>query len=179
MKKIALLFIILIGMSVTAQEKKNISETKMEVFLSKTGVIRKFIDFNLESIRSIYDNSKTRVRKIIIDNESKYFFQIEKTGKYGDKTASIEYTDLLEIMKAIIVLKESTESDIALAPDYLENKFVTVDGFQVGYYVTKSKLKWYLKLEKYGNDDTIFIDDIEILEQILKQAKTKIEELKA
>lgn len=34
-------------------------------------------------------------------------------------------------------LKAEVEKDIAANPDYLENKFVTVDGFQVGYYVSK------------------------------------------
>ena len=27
-------------------------------------------------------------------------------------------------------------------PDYLENRFVTNDGFEIGYYVSKGKANW-------------------------------------
>lgn|SRR5690606_14869189 len=180
MKKIILLFMMLTGLTMSAQETKTQPqpETKMEVFLSKTGVIRKFVDYKLDPIKSSYESTETRVRKVIIGNESKYFFQIDKTGKYSNKIASIEYNDLLEVIKATSTLKNSLESDILMNPDYLENKFVTIDGFQVGYYVSKSKAKWYVTLEKYGSDNTIYLDDVTVFENICLTAKTKIEELK-
>ena len=58
-------------------------------------------------------------------------------------------------------MKTEVDNDVATNPDYLENKFVTSDGFQIGYYVDQGKTKWYLKLEKYGSDNTIFINDAE------------------
>lgn len=81
-------------------------------------------------------------------------------------------------MKALSILKESVNSDVSSNPDYLENKFITVDGFQVGYYVSKGKAKWYAVLEKYGSDNTIYFDDVNMFENICIEAKTKIEDLR-
>ena len=75
-------------------------------------------------------------------------------------------------------MKSELEKDINSNPDYLENKFVTVDGFQVGYYVSGGKALWYLKLEKYGSDNTLFIDNGEIIEIAFNEAKNKIDELR-
>jgi len=66
-----------------------------------------------------------------------------------------------------------------LNPDYLENKFVTEDGFQLGYYVSYRKLKWYLVLEKYGSDNTIFINSVSFIEDSFSKARQKIEEIKS
>ena len=85
---------------------------------------------------------------------------------------------MLEVLKALVVLKLEVEKDIATTPDYLENKFVTVDGFQIGYYVSNGKSTWYIKLEKYGSDNTLFIDNVDTIEAALIQAKAKIDELK-
>ncbi|MCL1484538.1 MAG: hypothetical protein MH208_09330 [Marinobacter sp.] len=95
-----------------------------------------------------------------------------------NSTASIEYSDLLEVIKALNSLKSEVESDIRSDPDYMENKFITEDGFQLGYYITKGKATWYLKLEKYGSDKTLFINDLEKIERNFLDAKNKIEELK-
>ena len=100
-----------------------------------------------------------------------YFYQIEKQGQYGDKVASIEYSDLIEKLKAFTALKGQVDNDISTNPDYLENKFITVDGFQVGYYVSKGKLTWYIKLEQYGSDATLFIDQSETIETAFANAK--------
>ena len=110
--------------------------------------------------------------------ESLYFYQIEKKGQYSNTTASIEYSDLLEVIKALKTLKQEVEKDMAANPDYLENKFITVDGFQIGYYVEKGKSNWYIKLEKYGSDSTLFIKDGVTVESAFDEAKAKIEELK-
>lgn len=59
----------------------------------------------------------------------------------------------------------------------MENKFITEDGFQVGYYVSKGKAYSYIKLERYGSDATLFIDDGDVIETAFTDAKNKIEEL--
>jgi len=86
--------------------------------------------------------------------------------------------DLKEILKAIQTLKIESDNDKLSNPNYLENKFVTDDGFQVGYYVSKTKQKWYLVLEKYGTDNTIFIPDFSTLETAFNNAKREIELIK-
>jgi hypothetical protein len=85
---------------------------------------------------------------------------------------------LLEVIKAVKSLKTEVEADIASNPDYMENKFTTVDGFQVGYYVSKGKATWYIRLEKYGSDKTLFVTDGEVIEAAFTNAKNKIDELK-
>lgn len=173
---------LLLTISAFSQETKKetkVAETKMEAFASKTGTITKFVDTKLASLKLSYgEMADTRVRKLNSGSESRFFYQIVKQGKYGSSTASIEYSDLLEVVKAMKTLKAEVDKDIAANPDYLENKFVTVDGFQVGYYVSSGKTTWYLKLEKYGSDNTLFIKDSDAIETAFDEAKTKIEELK-
>ena len=81
-------------------------------------------------------------------------------------------------MKALKALQPEVEKDLASKPDYLENKFITVDGFQIGYYVSDGKVSWYLKLEKFGSDNTLFIDRGDVIESAFSEAKNKIDELK-
>jgi len=182
MKK--LLFLLLISVLeisfVSAQNAKNTNKeaTKMDVFASKTGVIIKYIDYKLPNLKLTYGIAETKIRKLYSGQDVGYFYQISKKNEYGTKTASIAYEDLIEVLKAIQSLKEASESDKALNPDYLENKFVTDDGFQVGYYVSKGKLKWYLVLEKYGSGNTVFIYNFSTIETAFNEAKTKIESLK-
>ena len=185
MKKVILTFVVVVFCitAIFAQDVKKESqkaETKMEAFASKTGTIIKFQDYNLPNLKLHTGGiAETRIRKFTSGGETKYFYQITKPGQYGDKTASIEYSDLLEVIKALNSLKSDLQSDIAKNPDYLENKFVTEDGFQLGYYVSSGKSNWYMKLEKYSSGSTIFIKQLSVIENAFNGAKAKIEELKS
>lgn len=160
------------------KEAKNV-ETKMDEFASKTGTITKFIDSRLPNLKLyLGEVAETRIRKLVSGNEVRFFYQIEKSGKYSSNTASIEYSDLLEVIKALTILKSDVELDIQSSPDYLENKFTTEDGFQLGYYIVEGKSKWYMRLERYGSDNTLFINDVQTIETALHGAKDKIEQLK-
>ena len=159
------------------KEAENL-KTKMDVFASKTGSITKFVDTKLPNLKATYGSAQTRIRKITNGTTSAFFYQIEKEGKYSSNTASIEYSDLTEILKALKVLKTDVANDVSANPDYMENKFVTVDGFQVGYFISGGKASWYIKLEKYGSDNTLFINDGEIIETAFTEAKNRIDELK-
>lgn len=163
----------------TTKEKEP-HPTKIDAFSSKTGTIIKYTDHKLSTIKSTYgEASETRVRVInTLGNTPAYFYQVEKPGKYSNATASIEYADLLEVIKALAVLKVEALKDAETNPDYLENKFTTVDGFQIGYYVNDKKIKWFLQLEKYGSDKTLFIDKVETIEAAFDAAQSKIQELK-
>ena len=174
------LSIILLTSNLFAQDAKDIKEesTKMDAFASKTGAIIKYIDYSLPNLKLTYGVAETKIREFISGPDIEYFYQISKEGKYDTKTASIAYEDLLEVIKAIESLKNESASDKALNPDYLENKFVTDDGFKLGYYVSKGKLAWYLVLERYGSGNTIFIQDVSVIESAFNSAKLKIEALK-
>ena len=39
-------------------------------------------------------------------------------------------------------LVAEADTDCSANPDYLENRFVTNDGFEIGYYVSKGKANW-------------------------------------
>jgi hypothetical protein len=179
LKKLTILMTLLLGSATLfAQDVKKEAETvktKMDMFSSKTGTITKFVDAKLPNLKTSYGGAETKIRKVINGTNSAYFYQISKEGKYSNSTASIEYNDLLEVLKA---LQPEVEKDIASNPDYLENKFVTVDGFQVGYYVSSGKASWYVRLEKYGSDNTLFIDNGATIETAFTEAKNKIDELK-
>lgn len=170
-------FVCLANSLIAQENPKTTEQTKMDVFTSKTGNLLKYIDTNLPNLKTSFASCRTRVRKINSGTTTGYFYQIVKEGKYGDNTASIEYSDLIELLKALKALKTDVESDIALNPDYMENKFITEDGFQVGYYVSNEKASWYIKLEKYSSDATLFINDGNVIETAFTEAKNKIEEL--
>lgn len=154
------------------------ANTKMDAFVSKTGVLIKFIDYDLSDVHTTYKTAEAKVRKLISGGEIGYFYQISFESKYDTKKASIAYEDLVEVIKALDQLKIDSNSDKLLNSGYLENKFVTDDGFQVGYYVSEGKLKWYMVLEKYGSGNTIFLNDVSNVERAFNEAKIKIESMK-
>lgn len=185
MKKFNLMFVtlfLLFGIVATAQETKISQEkeaTKIESFSSKTGVISKYSDFNLSPIPCLYSENTVRIRKITQGKLTGYFYQIEKQGKYSNIVASIEYSDLLEIKKALVPLKQECQIDISSTSDYLDNKFTTEDGLQIGYIVSsKKQITWYIKLDKYSSENILFIKSVEDLEAAIVKAVSKIEELK-
>ncbi|WP_300491506.1 hypothetical protein [Flavobacterium sp.] len=156
-------------------KKEGSVTTKMDVFTSKTGSIIKIVDTKLPKLKTTYNATvETRIRKISNGAASAYFFQIVKSNSI----ASIEYSDLIELLKALQVLKNEINSDITSNPDYLDNTFTTTDGFQMGYFCSGGKTSWYLKLDKSGSDNTLFISDSEVIETSFTEAKNKMAELK-
>lgn len=184
MERLILFFFSLTIMTISGicqDAKKDVEarKTKMDMFSSKTGTITKFIDTKLPNLKTSFGATETRIRKIGSGTTAAFFYQIEKEGKYNNSKASIEYADLIEVIKALKALKDEVEKDTNSNPDYLENKFLTVDGFEIGYYVSKGKSTWYIKLEKYGSDNTLFIDNSDNIETAFAEAKNKIDELKS
>lgn len=177
-KVIVLVFCLSLAVNGVFSQEKREQKSKMLDFVSKTGAILKFEDYNLPDIKLYYGIAESKIRKISSGNEKRFFLQISKKGKYDTKTASVAYEDLLEIQKALTILKNQSEKDAMTTSDYLENKFITEDGFQTGYYVNKGKIVWYMKLEKYESDNTIFAKDYETLSEAFKSGKEKIEILK-
>lgn len=167
----------IISATANAQDVKQ-AASKMDAFASKTGVIVKFIDYSLPNMSLTYGTAaEAKVRKIISGNDVGFFYQVSAKGQYGEKTGSIAFTDLIDVIKALETLKAEAVRDMTTDGEYLEHKFVTSDGFQLGYYVSKGKAKWYMVLEKYGSDNTIFLNDVSTIESSLLAAKKKIEEL--
>lgn len=170
----------LLPLTTFAQNTEDVKKlTKFEEFTSKTGSIVKFVDVNMPRLGLTWGSLETGIRTIISTNKA-YFYRLEKseTSSSTAKIAMIEYSDLVEINKALTKLSSEVDADIASNPDYLENKFRTVDGFEVGYYINRGEANWYLKLERYSNS-TVFIKKQDALIEAFKNAEAKIEELKA
>ncbi len=182
MKKILLSLMLLIPLACYSQNNEDAKKlTKFEEFSSKTGSITKFIDVTLPNIPRSYSGTlETGVRTISGSQKNMYFYRIEEseTSSRNGHIAMIEYSDLVEINKALDRLIKEVDLDIQSKPDYLENKFVSNDGFQIGYYVSKGKAAWYMKLERYASS-TVFPKSAEDLIPAFKNAQSKIEELKS
>ncbi|MDD7887104.1 hypothetical protein [Flavivirga sp. 57AJ16] len=177
-KTIIILLVFILTNNIFSQEKKE-EQSKMLNFVSQTGVILKFEDYELPKIKLSYGTADSKIRKIISGDRQEYFLQISKKGEYDTKVVSIAYEDLIEIIKALSTLQQASLIDTSnTASDYLENKFITDDGFQLGYYVSKNKLVWYMKLERYGNGATIFLKDYNTVNSVFIEGKSKIESLK-
>lgn len=177
MNKKLLFLVICFSLSVFIfAEDKKVETSKYDEFLSKSGQIIRFEDYSLTPIRTDYASVETRVRKVFAGPNVKYYFQLSKESKYGTKIASIEYSDLLETLKAIDTLIGYSEKDKDGTIEYFENKFMA-DGFEIGYFKSKG-ISWYMNLSKYGSDGSVYFKDINAVKIIFNTAKEKIEALK-
>ena len=176
------MFAMMLPLAAIAQSETQESKlTKFEQFTSKTGRISKFVDVKMPNLPlSFMGSVQASVRTVMGENENHYFYRIEEaeTSRSIAHIAMIEYSDLVEINKALTKLVNEVDADCAANPDYLENRFITEDGFQIGYYVSKGKASWYLKLERYKSS-TVFIKNAEVLTTNFPDAQRKIEELMA
>ena len=182
MKKVLLLLLLVLPMCVFGQADNNAKQmTKFEEFSSATGRIVKIQDYSLPNMaQSFLGILETGIRIIMGDNTNAYFYRIEEpeTRSSLSHIAMIEYSDLIEINKALDKLCALVDVDIAANPDYLENKFRSIDGFEVGYYISKGKASWFMKLERYSSS-TVFVKNQQTLVEAFKNAQAKIEELKS
>jgi len=177
MRKILFILVVLFGTTLNAQDVKE-SKSRMDEFVSQTGVIMKYQDYNAPKIDAMYyASTTTKIRKVMTDSGTKIYLIIRNKGKYNTRTASFTKDDIPEVLKAITLLQEESVSDLATSPNYLENKFITEDGAEIGYYISDSKLTWYLKLEKYGSDNTLHLKSINSVIELFQYSENKISTL--
>ena len=159
------------GQSLKGEEK---SPTKMDLFISKRGSSIKYIDYKFPMSRGGATFMDSNIKKVINNSEISYFYQVKTASQ-----AFIEYSDLLEIIKVIEVMRSESDKDLLLLPEYLENKFTTNENVQVGYYIENNKVSWAI----VPNINTIEPSPFVVKEygQFLKMfitAKDRIEQLK-
>jgi hypothetical protein len=175
---IALFFNSMMSCAQETQDSNN-DLGKFETLVSKKGTMLKFQDTNLSPIRLAFSGAaQTKIRKVIVGSQSTFFFLIEQKGQYRTEFGAIAYDDLLDLAKAIDVLESELPGDVAANPDYLENKYITDDGFRLGYLIQKNKATWYLALDGKGSDNIIFVSASSNIREALLEAKAKIETLK-
>ena len=180
MKKIAIIILMAIMPMLAIGQNAEKELTKFEAFTSKTGSITKFYDVNMPKIPTYLGGKlEASVRVVKKGADKMYFFRVEKaeTSSSIARIAMIEYSDLVEVNKAIASLMSEVQSDKEAGYDYLENKFISNDGFQVGYFVSGSSMRWFLKLERYSSS-TVFFSNTEDFVDAFRNAQTKIEEMR-
>lgn len=187
---IALQLLFLFGMAnlANAQDVKEETDTKikLEVLFSKPGVIIKTVDYKMASLLTMNITSKaeTKIRVFKSEIRDVYFYLINIVGKNGSVTAAIEYSDLLKVIDALKTLKAEEKADVSSKPDYLENKYVTSDGFKVGYIIKngwyeKGTSTWYISQGNHCElGEGMILRSVEDFEQAIEEAKQKIDELK-
>lgn len=182
MKKVLIILMLVIPFVCYSQNNEESKKlTKFEEFTSKTGSIMKFVDVKTPNIPLyLLGSVDTGIRTILNNQGNVYFYRIEQpeTSRSIEHIAMIEYSDLVEVNKALEKLINEIDADVRRNPDYLENKFITEDGFQIGYYVSKGKASWFMKLERYKSS-TVFVKNSDVLISAFKNAQLKIEELKS
>lgn len=182
MKKIVIIMMMALMMPVVSNAQNDAAKklTKFEQITSKTRRISKFVDVKMPSIpESFMGSLSASIRTVMGEQNNSYFYRIEdpETNRSVAHIAMIEYSDLVEINKALAKLVAEVDADCTANPDYLENRFVSNDGFEIGYYVSKGKANWYMKLERYSSS-TVFVKNAESLTTNFQDAQKKIEELK-
>ena len=167
-----MLFLLAFVMNINAQNDSIIRNTKYDALESRKGVVIKFVDKKTNGI--IYNNNgwliKCVIRKYIETNHNDYFLVLGTNTK-------IEYSDLVEVNKAFDRLFKEVDTDCSLNPDYLENKFITVDGFKIGYYIEKGKPTWFVDPDIYTHQNTLYIKKPYEFAEGLKKVQGEIEEM--
>lgn len=175
MKKTLINLILLFMTLSLAAQNTNEEKSKLNVITSQKGVMIKFIESSLPILNLRYGEKATiKVRKYISKETQTFFLNIANSSA----STSIPEEDLVAIIEALKTLKISLESDLSKSKDYLENKFVTNEGIQIGYYINNGNENWFLKLSDYGSNNTLLIKEFSDLESLLKDANSKIQEMK-
>ena len=109
----------MLPMFMMAQNEGSKKTTKYEEFESKTGVIVKFTEKSLKKYLLPSNLSlRVKIRTVFREGENRYFLILEKPKTLGVEPSSayIEYSDLVEINKALARLLNEVNNDCELKP---------------------------------------------------------------
>ena len=177
MKRFVLLLALLLLPALAFGQQKD--ATKIDKISSKKGVTIKFIDYKLPVVESRFFPLKLTVKVFEAGDERQLFYEVYVNAAdiKDAHVAWIAEEDLSDMINALQGLKQSAIKDVQSNPDYLENRFVTEDGFSVGYYVSQGQPSWFLSFGKIGSGESVFFDDVTTIEDLFKQAKDKMDSL--
>ena len=118
------------------------------------------------------DYIQTKINEFTADSTS-YIFEIVK-----DECTSImiNYDELKAINDKLPEIVYSSEEDLIGDYKFVEFKYVSDSGFQLGYYVRRSKISWFLSFGE-SKQDIIYLRNKEELIEVLVGAQSTIEEL--
>ena len=191
MKKIIIMMMLaLVPMMILAQdnneERDSIrSNTKYGELFFRKGIFVKYEDFRIEKYQYTgYGNLfkiKTSIRKLYGQTKSYYFLKL----RIGNSVVFIEYSDLVEINKALAKLMTEVASDCLKQPEYLRNKFITDDEFEIGYWIEKKSNKylptWYFDFDRFNRHWKLYSVEIDIekVSKMFQEKQAQIEEMMA
>lgn len=188
-KSINLLVALLIFVSVTANsqiipnqqvqeqapEPKRV-ETKFDKFTSAYGEFIRFAEYELPNLKLEGGwINYIKIRQYINPNTGEKTCFLRLRSGYDWRIESIAYSDLEKILEAIPKLKSQCESDMdnGQIGDYLEMKFKTIDGFEIGYFLLDGKPSWFITVDY----QTRFFKKNFDFEQAFIEAKNQMDSL--
>lgn len=148
-------------------------ETKYDKYVSNYGTFLRFAEYNMPKLNLQGDwINETKIREFIDVNTGKKDYFVRIRSGYPYNVESIAYSDLEKILDAISKLKQTFSEDSQVG-NYLEFRFTSEDGMQIGYYYSDNKPTWFITID--GNT-RYFKKDFDF-EQAFKDMASKIEEL--
>lgn len=139
----------------------------------------KFTDYNLENLN--YSTS-AELRRVESKADIVYYLRINVINNSLSYTASFNEVEIHNIINAIQQFKQEIFSDKekVKTAQYIENKYITSDGYRIGYFVKKDgKSKWFIDVSNYSDYGTEFFNEVLPIETAFKQAVKKIITVKA
>lgn len=172
-----------------------------------------FVDFPISTIDiqsneypgvNIYVRSymDTFVRKVDIDNTTKFFYVLKVYQVISKDIHSslkpvfvtvISDDDLIKMnngLKELLVEEDALWKGGLSKIDYIEKKYVSTNGLEIGFCVDKGRLEWFVESDYYGtingwnlkervlNDKAFSINSGSFLEDSFSKALAKINGLK-
>ena len=160
-----------------AQVKDELS--RIDRILSETGKIIRYNDYYLPGIKGTYGMGKLEMKVRVVNtgsSQNNNFVVLSRETKYSKAIGSISEDELIEILDALATLSEIVVTETNTA-NYTENKYISKDGFQIGYYLNKKgKAQWFVTLEKYASGKTFFLKNSEDIKEGFLAAQNKLKE---
>lgn len=153
------------------------AQSKIDRATSKQGVTLRLEDYTLTKLQGLYVAASTRLRTIESHNIEEYFLQFVKKTNRGQEVTTIAESDLDGLVQALTDLKLSLAEDRKSNHEYLEKKYITEDDVELGYFISREKINWYLSSGKY-KQSSLFFRDTQQIESIFRLTDEKIKELK-
>ena len=99
------------------------------------------------------------VRRVDVGDETQYYFVLKdisidtRTSILSSFVSMISTEDLEKINNAlkILLVKEENDRKLGITEiDYVENKYVTENGFKIGYCIDNGKLEWFVEFDYFA-----------------------------
>ena len=179
---------VLVSMPALAQNLKDAvpqAKTKLEQFSAKTGavIIRGF--HKIGSAQGLYSTSVNIEAKEftnVTDGKKQYGITIEsfkEDGRYDKKhTSFIDYDEIDSLIKGIEYISKVKSSVTKL--EYFQADYSTRGDLKISTFSSGDKIMAAVTSGNIGGVATYFnIEDLEKVKNLIKQAKAKIDEIKA